>query len=439
MLNPCRACFIITLNLLLSFAYLLEAQHEGLWLSHYADEGVGVSSNPSPCDHIGTGDLARELFSGFGLDEEKTGFSLESLWILDGNQLFSGGLRGSDSTTINNLLQFDLLYDTGKVSNWEGGLFSIQLLQLNGKPTNSNAGLVQGFEGLIESTPITRTEFYAWWYRQELLDGNLIFRVGKSTPNCDFNSVNRLFPMNDKRVSPEASGLIYGTIFTQGSLSSFLPNYYNSAFGGSVFYFPVDDFYVSLGAYDGNKARGEQTGQQGPQFNGYYFIISETGVSWSNAELPGRMAIGGWKQTGKFTLKSHGIVQDGICGLYLYGSQRLWWMDRENVNSGLVTFLQLGISNTKTLPIKQSLGWGLTSFGLVPCRLKDSFGFGVSVAGLNTKTEPHSSEWMFQCYYQCCLFESFYLEPVISYIPCPGAEADLPATWAGTVRLLVHF
>ncbi len=409
--------------------------------TQYIDKGVGVSSNPSPSDHIGTGYFGQKLFEALGINEEDTGLSLESLWILDGNQLLSGGKPHTHKGTINNLLQFELLYDTGKTTNWKGGLFAVEFLQLNGAQTNGNAGLVQGFEGLIQSSPLSRTDLYAWWYRQEWFDGKLITRIGKSTPNYDFNGVNRLFPMNEKRKSPAASGLIYGTIFTQGSLSSFMPSYYNSAFGASVFYFPIKSFYISVGGYDGNKARGEQTGLRGPQFNGYYFLISESGYSWSDAMLPGRIALGVWRQTGKLTLNTENkeISQQGANGVYLYGSQRLWWKDKSQTNNGIVAYLQLGINNTKTLPINKFLGCGLTAYGLVPNRLKDSFGCGLSLAGLNKNSQPRSNEWMFQAYYQCCLFGSFYLEPVLSYIPKPGAVKDLPQTWAATLRTLAYF
>lgn len=405
------------------------------------DKGVGTSSNPSPADHIGTGYLANRLFELHTGRENETGFTLEGLWILDDNQLLSGGIPCTNKQTINNLLQFELLFDPGKVSKWKGGLFAVEFLQLNGAQTNNNAGLVQGFEGLIQSSPLDRSDLYTWWYRQEFLDGDLIIRIGKSTPNSDFNSVNRLFPLNDKRISPAASGLIYGTIFTQGSLSSFMPSYYNSAFGASVFYFPIKNFYVSAGGYDGNKARGVQTGIEAPQFNGYYFLIGESGYSWSDAELPGRIALGAWKQTGKLSLVTGNktITQQGAYGVYLYGSQRLWWKDKDQANSGIIAYFQLGINNTQTLPINKFLGLGSTAFGLVPGRLKDSFGVGLSLAGLNRKTAAYSYEWMFQSYYQCCLFGSFYLEPVISYIPKPGGKKDLPPTWAATLRALAKF
>lgn len=427
--------FLIPLLCSLCFVYSDCIKHT----SPYAiDDGVGVSSNPSPGDHIGTGYLGDRLFGKRG---KENGFSLEGLWILDGNQLLSGGISGYDKTTCNNLFQLELLYDPGKRTHWKGALFAIEFLQLNAAATNSNAGLVQGFEGLVGAPPYSRTDLYTWWYRQEWMCGRLITRIGKSTPNADFNSVNRLFPINDKRRSPAASGVIYGTIFNQGSLTSFLPSYYNSAFGASAFYFPVRSFYVSIGAYDGNKARGVQTDRTLPEFNGYYFIISETGYSWSNAFLPGRIALGVWRQTGSFSLDTGdaSIVQNGVQGIYLYGSQRLWWKDKNFSSSGVVTYLQLGINNTKTLPINKFLGWGVTGYGLVSRRPKDSMGFGLSLAGLNQNRVPHSNEWMFQTYYQCHLCGGLYIEPVVSYIPRPGAEENLPETWAATVRILSHF
>ncbi len=405
------------------------------------DEGVGVSSNPSPTDHIGTGYAANQLYEWMTGKKNNTGFTLEGLWILDGNQLISGGIPNTSKGTVNNLFQLELLFDPGKISHWKNALFSVEYLQLDGAQTNGNAGLVQGFEGLIQTPPLRRRCLCAWWYRQEWLNGQLITRIGKSTPNCDFNAVNRLFPMNDKRTSPAASSVIYGTIFNQAAMANFLPSYYNSAFGVSAFYFPVKDFYVAVGGYDGNKARGEQTGLESPRFNGYYFLISESGYSWANATFPGRIAVGAWKQTGKFTFESgdNVISQNGVYGLYLYGSQRLLWKNRKCMNSGIVTYWQLGLNNSKTLSVNQFLGVGFSFYGLVPRRIKDSFGIGLSLAGLNKSVVPNSSEWMFQSYYQCYLFKSFYLEPVLSYIPQPGAQPDLPPTWAASIRVLAHF
>ncbi len=78
------------------------------------DKGVGVSSNPSSADHIGTGELGKKLLNLWGIDDEETGFSLEGLWILNANQLFSGGKENRNSISFDNLFQLELLYDTEK-------------------------------------------------------------------------------------------------------------------------------------------------------------------------------------------------------------------------------------------------------------------------------------------------------------------------------------
>ena len=53
--------------------------------------------------------------------------------------------------------------------------------------------------------------------------------------------------------------------------------YYNPANGVTINFTPTKSFYVNLGVYDGNRARGVQTGISPPMFNGYYFNIGEVG------------------------------------------------------------------------------------------------------------------------------------------------------------------
>ena len=48
-------------------------------------------------------------------------------------------------------------------------------------------------------------------------------------------------------------------------------------------------------------------------------------------------------------------------------------------------------------------------------------------------------ELMFQAYYQAHLVAGTYFQPVISYIPTPGADADLPPAWAATMQITVLF
>jgi hypothetical protein len=61
-------------------------------------------------------------------------------------------------------------------------------------------------------------------------------------------------------------------------------------YGITATFTPVRNWYAAYGVYDGNLARGRQTGIHGtPDFNGYYFQIAEAGTAW----LLGRQALPG--------------------------------------------------------------------------------------------------------------------------------------------------
>ena len=120
------------------------------------------------------------------------------------------------------------------------------------------------------------------------------------------------------------SGLLCSPIFVNGSMIGACLGYYNPANGVTVNFTPTKSFYVNLGVYDGNRARGIQTGLSPPMFNGYYFNIGEIGVNWLLGEgnHPGQFGIGLWRQTGVL-IRSAASRQDGTGGFYLFGSQRV--------------------------------------------------------------------------------------------------------------------
>ena len=200
----------------------------------------------------------------------------------------------------------------------------------------------------------------------------------------------------------------------------------------------MKDYYVSLGAYDGNGAKGVQTGLTGPHFNGYYLYVGETGVSWMAGEerKPGNIALGGWVQTGKLSIP-HVVQQQGAQGVYLFGSQRLWFHRPNLDDSGISAFWQLGYNHAKTLPMNKFVGLGMTAFALT--RPQDSFGLGAAWSWLNQRTFTRKSEFMLQGYYQAHLFLATYIEPAITYIPTPGAGKDLPQTWTASVQMMTLF
>ena len=245
--------------------------------------------------------------------------------------------------------------------------------------------------------------------------------------------VRPLSLQDDTLAIPAISSLIYTPIFKNPTLVGVMPGYYNSAYGVTVTVAPTSNFYVSAAAFDGNLARGIQTGlNAAPDFNGYYFAIGEVGVAWRLGPLgmPGTFAVGAWKQTGELSA-ANGVTENGAGGIYTFGSQRLWIRNPGLDNSGITGFLQFGINDSETLPVNTYVGVGLTVLGLVPRRPKDSMGGGVAVSWLNQKANPgfRDNEILLQAYYQLHVFGDIYLQPTVTYIPKPGASRSFsPAT-----------
>jgi porin len=417
-----------------------------------------ITGNPAAENNLpGTGLAGRILHL-----PEETGLRLGGLWLADTNGLISGGAEPG-KWSWNSALIVGANLDAKELIGWKGASFGIQFLQFNGQNTNGQAGSVQGYNSLPGSEPLNRSELYQLWYRQTFLEDRFVFRIGKLVPTYDFNNVARPAPTHDKELDiPAVTGLLYTPIFVNPTLLGAIGGYYNSVSGVTVSIAPTKNTYLRYGFYDGNVARGVQTGMMGPQFNGYYFNIWEAGIDWVIGEkYPGQFGAGLWHQTGVLQ-GPNGASQNGTGGFYMFGGQRIWCNSHNRASpdgvstregkskvvvsavhdrqyASISTFFQFGVNNSETLPVNQYFGMGLTGFGLVPHRPEDSMGVGMAWSWLNPNLFDRSSELMFQGYYQAHLFAGTFFQPAVSYIPTPGASADLGGAWALTFRLTVLF
>jgi porin len=396
----------------------------------------GISANPGEVNIVnGTGLLGRLL----GFDKE-SGVRLGGLWIGDAGYLMSGGAEPR-TWSFNSLLLVDLSLDLEKLVKIPGAQFGVEFLQFNGQPTSERAGVVTGYNSLPGPPPLVRSELYELWWRQRLIDDKLIVRIGKTVPTYDFNNVTRPLSVEDESLFvPALSGLIYTPVFKNATLIGAMPGYYNSAYGITLTFVPTKQVYASCAVYDGNLARGEQTGLNlTPRFNGYYFMIGEVGYSWllGTDRMPGTVAVGAWRQAGE--LSAGGLREDGAKGLYAFGSQRVWRLRPGVDNSGVTGFFQFGINDSETMIAHTYVGAGLTAFGLVPGRAKDSMGAGVAASWLNRTLEFRSNEVLFQAYYQMHVVGDVYLQPNLTYVPNPGASRHLSPATAVTTRLTILF
>lgn len=407
-------------------------------LQNLGGSSEGISANPGATNVLtGTGLLGRLL--GFGPD---SGVRLGGLWIGDANYLFGGGAQPR-TWSFNSLLLVDLSLDLEKLLGIPGAQFGVEFLQFNGENTNGQAGVVAGYNSLPGPPPLDRSQLYELWWRQRLFDDKLIVRIGKTVPTFDFNNVVRPLSLQDDTLAiPAVSSLIYTPIFVNPTLLGPMPGYYNSAYGITVTVAPTPTLYLSAGSYDGNLARGVQTGLNAtPEFNGYYFTIGEVGYAWRLGPhgMPGTVAVGGWAQTGELT--ANNVTENGAHGFYTFGSQRLWVRNPGVDASGITGFFQFGINDSETLPVNEYLGVGLTGFGLIPRRPKDSVGAGIGVSWLNQKANPsfRNNEVMMAAYYQLHLIGDIYLQPTLTYVPNPGGNRTFSPATAITLRATILF
>jgi porin len=411
---------------------------------------AAITGNPAAENQLpGTGLAGRLIHL-----PEDSGLRLGGLWLADTNGLLSGGAQPG-KWSWNSALIIGANLDADKLLNWKGASFGVQFLQFNGQNTNGQAGSVQGYNSLPGSKPLNRSELYQLWYRQTLFDDKIIFRIGKMLPTYDFNNVARPVPTQDQTLEiPAVTGLLYTPVFVNPTLLGAIGGYYNSVSGLTVTVAPTRNSYLNYGLYDGNVALGVQTGLTGPHFNGYYFNIFEAGLDWVAAErYPGEFGAGLWYQTGVLH-GPPGVSQNGTGGFYLFGGQRIWGCstvspahDGKNAlpagegpqKASISTFVQFGLNNSETLPVKEYFGLGFTGFGLVPHRPDDSLGIGMAWSWLNPNLFVRSNELMFQGYYQAHLYAGTFFQPALSYIPNPGASPKFNGAWALTFRFTFLF
>ena len=409
-------------------------------IARAADPDQQIAGNPGAVNvAAGSGALGELL--GFGA---QSGVRLGGVLVSNANVLLSGG-TAHGATSFNNLLVADLELDLDTLARIPGASVGAALLRFDGQPSNQQAGIVAGYNGLPGPRPLDRTELYELWWRQSLFAEALVLRFGKLVPTNDFGNVVRPVPVQDLSLQiPAVSGLIYTPIFVNPTILGALPGYYNSAYGVTATITPIRRLYLSLGIYDGNLARGEQTGLRAtPEFDAYRFQIAEIGTAWllGAEHLPGAFAIGAWDQTGRLGVSGPDgtITQDETSGAYLFASQRLWRGAQAGDARGVSGFVQLGANDSRTMIASRYVGFGLTAFGIIPGRPGDSIGAGLAWSWLNRRLGFRAEEALLQIYDQIHVAGPLYLQPALSFAPTPGERtADGPVT-ACTVQSTILF
>ncbi|MFO0876182.1 MAG: carbohydrate porin [Gemmataceae bacterium] len=386
-----------------------------------------IGGNPAATNvEIGTGTLGKLL----RLDE--LGIRLGGILFYDQTYNALGGIKPGGWAG-QELLLTEMAVDLEKLVGWSGGRLAADLLQHNGTAAGSLTGDVMVFEGLDGGPPLPRVELYQLWFLQTLFDNRLAIRLGKLVPTFQFANLEG------------ATSLIATSIFTMPTMLGRLPGYPDSACGVTVQALPTEHVYSYLGFYDGRLGgSGEPTGMLGPQFNGQYFYIGEVGARYSlggSRRLEGKAGYGAWYQSG-WLPRFDGTLQRGMAGWYCLATQQLWKETHGEETEVLTAFFQVGRSDPNVQQVPMFLSGGLTWYGFLRCRPRDSIGAGVFWGDLTRAPGAGNlpaNETTFQCYYQGVLARNMFVQPVVTYIRDPGSNANLASPLALTLRVGLVF
>jgi porin len=394
-----------------------------------------VAGNPAAATVVvGTGDLGRLL----GL--ERRGIRVAGSSVMGATVEMLGGVRPG-RVAAQNLLVLAATADLEQLCGWKGATFEIEFLDHHGTPAGSLTGDVQGFEGLDGGPPLSREELYQLWLFQTFLEGRLSVRIGKLVPTYQFGSI------------ADVTGLIMTPIFVMPTVLGREPGYPDSAAGITVVAGPSKPWYAQFGFYDGRGGvSGVPTGLHGPEFNGQYFTIGETGLVYQlgRQQLGGKLGLGGWGQIGELQ-RFDGGKQDGTSGFYFFAKQHLWYENSGIDQQGMTGYLQLGLADPRVQLVQRYLGAGLAWSGFIPRRDRDSVGMGVAWGRLTDEPgarnrfpqyptgSPRANEVILQGYYQRVVSKNVILQPVLTYIIDPGSNSNIPNAFAFTQHLGLLF
>jgi len=276
----------------------------------------------------------------------------------------------------------------------------------------------------VSTRVIDVTEF---WYEQ-ILGESLIVRVGKV-------DLTGGFQCGDCPVSFD--GNLYANDETRQFLNSALVNnptipFPDYGLAALVYYNPIEWWYASLGAADG-QADVRETGFN-TTFHGedYFFAIFETGIvpqiPSAKGPLPGAYLIGVWYDPQDKERFSTGGIRRDDTGFYVSFSQQIYRENSELADrQGLGAFARWGWADSEVNEVTNFWSAGAQYQGLIPGRDDDVLAVGLAqgiftdedAAGFNTDAETVA-----ELYYNAQLAGWVNLTPSVQYIARPAGNTS---------------
>jgi porin len=366
------------------------------------------ASQPEPAQSFGvTGDWF-DLRNRMALD----GLTVIGSVDYDYSKNFVGGISTANDAS-RELLNLSAKFTTDQFLHWHGGTFLIKLQDHEGSDgTQSLTGDAQRFDNQDAPRFIQLSEL---WYQQLFLDDKFRLKIGRIDVNTEFAYVSN------------ASAFLNSSYGASPAILA-IPTYPDAALGANLFWTPNAHFYVGAGAYYSNRSDQSLIFSGHPNTfdptTGGIFSILELGATWNlgKAQLPGRIALGGYDHNGQFQRFS-GSAQSGEAGMYTMSDQTIWQSSAANSNSSIGVFAQFSLADSHVALMDQHVGTGIQWTGPLPLnsRSSDVFGLGptwVRFSDQSPAVNPY--ELAIEGFYKLQITPWFDVQPDLQYIINPG-------------------
>ena len=328
-----------------------------------------------------------------------------------------GGINTSHATRYRGNLDLIIKGDLDKLFGMTGASFFIYGGQVHGKSlTYNDVGDWQVISSIDPYPYVNVTQIQEGWFRQELLDGDLSFKVGRQDANADFGFADL------------AGDFINNSFVTTPTIP--MPIWPAQSLGASGFLKVNDNVNLAAGVYQSNKL-GRLWGDS---LSGQDGFIGVGHVEWKTqmgpqSQLPGTWRVGGWYDTGNWgqiTSAPAAKVFGHNYGFFASGDQLLFKEEYgTDDEQGLGVFFEFGWAPPDRNFIQEYYGAGLVYRGLIHNRDLDSIGIGVANIRFGQGTRDRNGlvyEHVTEGFYKARINDYLVIQPDIQFIANPGGN-----------------
>ncbi len=284
------------------------------------------------------------------------------------------------------------------------------------------------------------------WYQQSLFDDTLQIRLGKIDMTGGFDCSGCPVSFDGNRYANNENTQFLNDALVNNPTIPF-PDY---GLGVIVFWNPVNDWYLSVGAADAQADKRETGFNTAFHGEDYFVYMAETGITprfnSANGPLQGAYRFGLWyspEPRANEQAADEGKAWRDDIGFYLSFDQLMVKENNDPDDSqGLGAFFRYGQASAKTNDITDFYSVGLQYQGLFDGRDDDVLGVGYARGRFSHRASAvfrDHHESVLEAYYNTSITPWLQLSPSVQYVANPGGSGETKDAVVVGLRAMMIF